>query len=238
VTRQGGEAPASAVDEDQCAGDAGAEAQHRPGGRPRQRHRDGQHDGRTQAQADQGGVFEARQSRQQRAQPRLEGAQHRAGQVAEVVGAGEPARRMEVDRAFGQHHRQERREGKAADAHRDRERDPAGQRDRPSRRVGRFGTSGRCGRRGRIDQGPIGAQTRSPRGAITRSRVQGSASIESRRDETASATVEGSEITAKWTRVGGRFEFTVRRALTPRRRPRRPAAFRVSLRGTTLERQR
>ena len=47
-------------------------------------------------------------------------------QVAEVVRARQPARRMQVDDAVVQHHRQDRREREAADAHRDGERDQPG----------------------------------------------------------------------------------------------------------------
>ena len=62
----------------------------------------------------------------QRPDPRLQRAQHRAAQVAEVVRARQPARAAEVDDAVVQHHRQDRREGEAADAHRHAERDQAG----------------------------------------------------------------------------------------------------------------
>ncbi len=59
---------------------------------------------------------------QARPDQRHEGAQERAGEVAEVVRARQPARAVQVDDAVVQHHRQQRRESEAADSHRDGER--------------------------------------------------------------------------------------------------------------------
>ena len=70
--------------------------------------------------------------------PRARGcerAAERADQVAHVVGAGEPARAVQVDDAVVQHHRQDRREREAADAHRDGERDQPGDGDRRGARA-------------------------------------------------------------------------------------------------------
>ena len=76
------------------------------------------------------GRVDRRQSRQARPEPRLERAADRADQVADVVGAREPARRVQIDDTVVQHHRQDRREREPADAHRDGERDQAGDGDR------------------------------------------------------------------------------------------------------------
>ena len=123
------QAPARRVHEHVGAGDAGGEAQCRPRGRPRQRHRQRQQGGGGEAAAHECGAVGRAVHADPSAQPRVEGAEQRAEQVAEVVRARQPARARQVDDAVVQHHLQDRREGEAADAHRDGEGGEAGEGD-------------------------------------------------------------------------------------------------------------
>ena len=111
----------------------GGKAQGGPRGRDRQGHPQREDHDRHQGRAHQPGPVGGMRDAQPAPQPRLEGAQQGADEVAEIVGAGQPARARQVHRVLGQHHGQQGGEGEAADAHRDGECDGASERDAPGR---------------------------------------------------------------------------------------------------------
>jgi hypothetical protein len=129
------QAPARRLQQHVGADHAGGEAQRRPGPGPGQRHGQGEQGGGDEAATDDrrpvGGLAQAEGA----SQPGVEGAEQRADQIAEVVRARQPARVLQVDDAVVQHHRHDRREGEAADAHRHGEGGEAGEGDAQRRQV-------------------------------------------------------------------------------------------------------
>ena len=137
--RQPRQAPAGDIDEHQRAGHARQQAPQRPQHRQRQGHAQGEQHGGDQAGAHRSGVRQRHLAAPAPPQCWLQGAGCGTDPVAQVVGSGQPAGAAQVDHAVVQHHRQQRRERKAADAHRHGQRQQAGQRDRH-----RPGCQGRC----------------------------------------------------------------------------------------------
>jgi hypothetical protein len=133
------QAPACRKDEHQRAGHAGGKAQHEPRRLALQHaHPGGQQNRCDQPSADQPCCIPAHRH-----------AGQRADEVAEVVAGGQPTALCQRQAAVVQHHRQDGGEGEAADAHRHRQRDHAGNRHAPGSgtRVMHGGHMGRGGRR-------------------------------------------------------------------------------------------
>ena len=135
--------PARGIDKHQRARHASGKAQRGPGGRHGPGHRQRQQPGGGQSGAHQPDIGQRRRRPETRPQPRLQRAKQSAQHVTQVIGAGQPAGAGQIDHPVVQHHRQQRREGKAANAHRHR------QRHQPGQRNGARTASG-CGLSGRI----------------------------------------------------------------------------------------
>ncbi|MNL16054.1 hypothetical protein D3C87_1370750 [compost metagenome] len=137
-------APRGSVDHHQRTDHARNRAPCQPRGHAaRQRHGQREHHGEHQRHAHHAHGIGADKKAQQRAQ-----------QVADVVQRGQRPAFGQRDGAVVQHHRQQRREGKAADAHGQRHRHEAGQGHRP--RSGGLG--------GGLGGGDIGIHERHDRG--------------------------------------------------------------------------